>query len=82
MSYQFADDQNYTKCNVILVCPREDGWGSKTVAQSHTTLTSPVTMRIKISVWEEETTSLIVPHCKTHSYYTDPIVKLFNNVRN
>lgn len=57
--------------NEILACPGEDGWGSKTVAQSHTTLTNPVAMRVKISVLDEEAASLIIPQCKIHCYYID-----------
>lgn len=60
-------------CNEILACPGEDGWGSKTVAQSHTTLTSPVALRVKISVLEEEAALLTIPQCKIHCYYTDHI---------
>lgn len=73
------------KGNEILVCPKEGGWGSKNVAQSHTILTSPVTTRVKISVREEEATSLIgalVYGKLIHFYFTDQIEKLFNNVRN
>lgn len=66
--------RSHLYCNEILACPREDGWGSKTVAQSHTIVTSPVATRVKISELEEEAALLIILQSKIHCSYIDHTV--------